>query len=214
MKKLISFDLDQTLVATIRAHYEAFKLAFKSKNIKVNFKQMAPLLDGRHSNEIIISVSSNLNKKEVQEIRELHHKFLNKTSKYAHPIEGALKTLKILKRNFKLALLTNCGTEEERILLKSAKISKKIFDVAILADQVEHPKPWPDEIFKAEKIVHVKSDVHVGDSIYDVIAAKKAGVISVGVLTGYNSSKLLKCKPDFIIKDVTYLPKLLSKIKF
>lgn len=216
--KLVSFDLDQTLVATIKAHTIAFKWAFKKKGFNIDKIDIHSFIDGRHSHDVITSIGKKIHKKfsldEIAEIRELHHFFLKKVKRYVRPIDGVYAVLKKLKKKYELALLTNCGIEEATILLNSAKINKKIFDVIVLADQVRHPKPWPDEIFKAEKIAHVQSDVHVGDSVYDVIAAKKAKAISVAVLTGQTKKeKIKKYHPDFIIKSIEYLPRLLEKEK-
>jgi len=216
MKRLISFDLDQTLVITTKAHSLSFKYAFKKMGMDVKEKAIWPLIDGRHSHEVILSIAKKikkrLNEEQIKEIRELHHHFLRKTKKYAKPMPGAKKTLDKLKKDYDLALLTNCGKEEASFLLDASKLNKKIFDVIILADQVKHPKPWPDEIFKAEKILHIKSDIHVGDSVYDMIAAKKAKAISIAVLSGQSTKKQLqKLKPDFIIKKITELPEVIKK---
>jgi len=215
-KKLISFDLDQTLVATIKAHTLAFKMAFKQKGMNIDKVNIKSFIDGRHSHDVITSIGKKTHQRfdlsEVEEIRQLHHIFLRKTVKFAKPIDGVCSVLKKLKKNYELALVTNCAVEESDVLLKSAKIDKKIFNVIVLANQVKRPKPWPDEIFKAEKILHVRSDIHVGDSIYDVIAAKRAGAIGIAVLTGQTKrNQLEKYHPDFIIKSIEYLPDLLKK---
>jgi len=216
-KKLISFDLDQTLVETTRAHSSAFRYAFQKKGIKVNEKVIWPFIDGRYSEEVILSIAKKikikLNEEQVTTIKKLHHFFLRKTHKYAKPISGAEKTLKELKKRYDLALLTNCAKEEAYFLIKASKIPKKFFDIIVLADQVKHPKPFPDGILKAEHLLHVKSDIHVGDSIYDVLAAKRAKAISIAVLTGQASrSKLKKYKPDYIINSVADLSNLMKKI--
>lgn len=211
-KGLISFDLDQTLVNTTKAHAIAFKKAFEQQGIKIKIKNVSKLIDGRHSYDVIKTLKPNLKKQIIKKIRRAHHYFLKKAIKYAKPIKGALRTLNVLKKNYKLALVTNCSSEESLILLKAAKIPKRIFDTIVLAENIR-PKPWPDEIIKAEQVLHAKLDVHVGDSIYDIVAAKKAKAISIAVLTGQSPKKvLLKYKPDFIIKDVTHLPKVLSTL--
>lgn len=213
MKKLISFDLDQTLVNSIEAHVLAFQLAFKELGYKIKTKKIKPFIDGRPSSEVIKTMIRNLDEKQIEKIRELHHKFLHKTMKYAKSIPQALKTLKKLKINYKLVIVTNCTKEEANLMLKASKLPRKLFDFIILAEKIK-PKPWPDEIFKAEKLEHSKSDIHVGDSIYDILAAKKARVINISVLTGQASRKKLeKYTPDFIIKSVAYLPKILEKIE-
>jgi HAD superfamily hydrolase (TIGR01549 family) len=211
-KPLISFDLDQTLVKSTKAHSLSFAQAFIKEGIKVNEQSIRKFIDGRHSTEVIISIKPKLGEEKIKNIRKWHKLFLKKTIKFAKPIPRALQTLKFLKKDFQIALVTNCSKQEVTLLMKAAKIPKSTFDIIIRADEVKHPKPWPDEIFKAEKIAKVKSDIHVGDSIYDIIAAKKAKAKSISVLTGQTPRKeLSKYHPDYIIKSVAELPTLLIK---
>ena len=80
------------------------------------------------------------------------------------------------------------------------------FDLIIGNDDVVKPKPWPDEIVKAGHLLRVKPEFMVGDSIYDVIAAHKAKVKAIAVLTGhYTKEELEKEKPFKIIKNLKEL---------
>ncbi len=212
-RPLISFDLDQTLVKSTKAHSLSFAQAFGKEGIKINEKSIRKFIDGRHSTEVIISIRPKLEEERIKNIRKWHKLFLRKTIRFAKPIPGVLQTLKSLKKDFQIALVTNCSKQEVNLLMKAAKISQSTFDIIIRADEVKHPKPWPDEIFKAEKIAEVKSDIHVGDSVYDIIAAKRARAKSISVLTGQTSrKKLLRYHPDYILRSVVELPKLLKSI--
>jgi HAD superfamily hydrolase (TIGR01549 family) len=211
---LICFDLDQTLIETKRAHLEAFNLGFKKMGFSgISLKKLKPLLDGRHAGEVLRTLLPNVPEEKIRILRELHHNYIKKTAKYVKPIKNVIKTLKILKKEYKIALVTNCTHKELNPLLKHSKINRKLFDVIIGHDDVKRTKPYPDEIFKAEKLLHIEANYHVGDSIYDIIAAKRAKVKSIAVLTGVSGkNKLKKYKPDYIIKDINYLPKLLRNI--
>ncbi|MFH1308580.1 MAG: HAD family hydrolase [Patescibacteria group bacterium] len=212
MRKLISFDLDQTLVETTKAHTLAFQMSFKKFGLKTSYNKISKLIDGRHSTEVILGLFPKLNKKQVLEIRNLHHKFLKKTVKYAKPIPGALKVLTALKKKYKLAIVTNCAKEEAFVLLKASKIPKKLFTTIVLYTPDLRPKPFPDEILRAEKLARANADYHIGDSIYDVIAGKKARAITIAVLSGAATrKKFAKYKPHHIIKSIKELPKLLNK---
>ncbi|UCD20862.1 MAG: HAD family hydrolase [archaeon] len=215
MKRLISFDLDQTLVDTISSHMASYLEVLKKNNLKVPHKsKLRKLIDGRHGRDLINALYPNLSKKLREKIRIERKPILKKHSNLMRPIPGAKKTLFILKRNYKLALITNAAKNEVNLFLKKSKIPKKIFDFILLGDQLKKPKPFPDGIIKVEHLLHVKSDIHVGDSTYDIISAKKAKAISVGVLTGQVSKRGLKrAGADFIIKSVADLSKLLSKNK-
>lgn len=53
----------------------------------------------------------------------------------------------------------------------------------------------------------------VGDLITDIQAAKRAKIKSIGVLSGHSIREELEYhNPDFIIPDITYIPKILKKL--
>ena len=53
----------------------------------------------------------------------------------------------------------------------------------------------------------------VGDLITDIQAAQRAKIKSIGVLSGHSIREELEIyHPDFIIPDITYIPKILEKI--
>ena len=53
----------------------------------------------------------------------------------------------------------------------------------------------------------------VGDLITDIQAAKRAKIKSIGVLSGHSvRGELEYHNPDFILPDITYIPKMLPKI--
>ncbi|MEM2018025.1 MAG: HAD-IA family hydrolase [Candidatus Pacearchaeota archaeon] len=214
-QKLITFDLDQTLVKTTKAHALAFKQAFQKHDINIRLQDIEKLIDGRHSYEIVKALRPKLKKSIVEKIVRDQHKFLKKTVEFVKPIEKAYETLKFLKRKYKLALVTNSSKAQAKLLLKAAKIPVKVFDFIVCAEQSKNlkPKPWPDEIFKAKKLANVSSDIHVGDSVYDVIAAKRAKAIAIAVLTGKaKKAELKKQGADCILKNIALLPRCLSKI--
>jgi len=213
MKKLISFDLDQTLVDTIKSHLKSYLEVFKKNKLKIPSKnRLKTLIDGRHGREVLSSLYPHLSKAKKEKIRLERRIILKKYANLMKSVPGANKALNLLKKKYELALITNAAKNEVNLFLKKSKINLKIFDCILMGDRMKHPKPFPDGIIRTEHILHVHSDIHVGDSIYDVLAAKRAKAISIAVLTGQCSRKQLsRYRPDFIIKSVAYLPKLLSK---
>ena len=212
-KQLISFDLDQTLVDTIQSHMESYLEVFKNNGLKVPSREkLKPLIDGRHGRMLINRLYPHLSREKAEKLRIERKPILRKYAYLMSPIPGAHRTLKLLKKRYKLAIITNAAKNEIDLFLKKSKINPKIFDLIVIARK--HPKPLPDGIIKAEHLFHAKSDIHVGDSIFDVVAAKKAKAISVAVLTGQATRKTLeKHKPDYIINSVADLPGLLKKIE-
>lgn len=214
-KELICFDLDNTLIYSNKVHVIAFEMAFAKNGLrKVSRKKIESLLNGMHAHDVIKKLFPRLDENKVNAIARSHRDFVSFSGKYVRRIGNVTKTLRIIKRHYKIALVSNCVHKEINILLRNAKISRELFDYIIGKEDVRHSKPYPDEIFKAEHLARMNADFMIGDSIYDIIAARKARVRVVSVLTGIAKRKEIKrYKPDFILNNVNELPMLLSKIK-
>ena len=209
--KLICFDMDDTILDSNRAHIEAYNLAFQKNNLPIISGKRLKALFGIVGEELIKRLFPKLNSKKIKMISNDHIYFLiNKTKKYLKPFKDTRMTLRKLKKKYKLALLSNCTHREIIASLEAAKVDKNIFDIIVGDDDVKHGKPYPDEILKAKKLLHMKAAYMIGDSIYDVMAGKKAGVRTIAVLTGNHSrSEIKKYKPDYIMKNLSGINKIL-----
>lgn len=209
---LITFDLDETLVHAKKCHWYAFNDAFKKFGLKkVKYKKILPLLNGRHAHQVAKELYPKLSEDKIDLIVKEHHILIAlKYGKYARKIKGVIPTIKKLKKKYKIGLVSNCSHKEINGLLNGAKMSKKLFDVIVGKDDVKRSKPYPNELFKAEKLMHTNVKYHIGDSPYDIIAARRAGIKAIAVLTGVNSRKVLnREKPYKIINSVADLPKVI-----
>tara|TARA_Y100000310_G_scaffold223376_1_gene225217 strand:- start:2065 stop:2709 length:645 start_codon:yes stop_codon:yes gene_type:complete len=211
-KRLICFDLDNTLIHSDKAHIAAYHLAFKKNGLKKVNERLLKKKFGRVGKLIVRELFPSLSNTKINKVIKDHHYFLiKKTYKFAKPIAGAKNVLKQLRKNFKLAIVTNCSSETLKVLMKSTDIKKEWFSVVIGHDNVLHPKPAPDEILKAEKLLHLDADFMVGDTPFDIIAGKKSKTKVISVLTGNHSRAMLqKKKPFKIIKSVKDLLKVIQ----
>jgi len=211
-KKLICFDLDDTLVHADKAHLMAYTYALKKHKIKsVTQKQILQKF-GISAKVLLKQLLPNTPIKTINSIVKEHDKKLYYfAKKYTCAIKGVRTALKKLSKKYELAIVTNCNHSTIKKTLKAAKINASLFDAIVGNDDVKHPKPAPDEIYKAEKLLHLKADYMVGDTTYDIMAAKKAKVKSIAVLTGHHSRNTLKKqKPYKILKSIKDLPKFLE----
>lgn len=87
------------------------------------------------------------------------------------------------------------------------------FDVVVGGDEVENPKPDPEALLRAIKLLGTMKQevVYVGDSIVDVKTAKFANVDFVAVTTGTTKNDLFLQYPHIAIIDS--LSDLLNIIK-
>jgi len=213
--EVICFDMDNTLIHSDKCHIEAYNKAFVKNGIdKLKSGKIKKALVGETHLQVIKSLFPHMKGRMVLKIRKDHNYFLRKkTYKYAKKIDGVAEALKKLEKKYELSLISNCTKKEIFALLKGAGIDKNLFDAMVGIDDVAHGKPYPDEMIKTERLLHQNVKYMVGDSIHDILIGKRMGVITIGVLTGNTSkNKLLKYRPDYILKSVKYLPKLIEKL--
>ena len=134
---------------------------------------------------------------------------------FAYPgvIDG-LKTLKAL--GFGLALVTNKPSEFIRPILDKLKFfdnqGGEIFDIILGGDALPQKKPDPAPLKHVCNQLHAKLSncVMVGDSKNDILAAKNAGMNSIGVVYGYNYGESIEnYKPDVICQSFEHIISIL-----
>ena len=203
-KKLICFDMDNTIVRSDRAHVYAFNRALVDYGFdKLTFMSVAKHF-GKPKNETIEAISGVKDRKMIEKINERHNKYLySDTKRYVRKIPGVERVLKKIKKDYYIVVLSNCGHKNIETILKAAGYNLDFFDLLVGRDDVKKSKPYPDEILKAEKLFHMDAKYMVGDSIYDVMAGKKAKVKTIAVLSGHYSKEVLeKEKPFKIVKNL------------
>lgn len=209
---MLCFDLDNTLVDSYDVHVFAFQKAFKKRKLmKVSDAFVRKFLS-MMADELIKKIYPELSEEEVREVIEDHNRYVVKYAKrFVKPLPTVKESLKKLKKNYKIGIISNSSHKEIIATLKAANISVKTFDVIIGNDEVEHGKPCPDEILKAEKLVHQHAEYMIGDSPYDVLAGKRAGCKTIAVLTGEFNRKSLKTeKPDYIVQNLKQTVKVIT----
>ncbi|MBT3394976.1 HAD family hydrolase [archaeon] len=211
---IICFDLDGTLIDTEDWIINSLKEAYKNNNKKIPTKKQI-LANWGNISTVIIRKSSQekLTKKEVENIRVEFYRIRDQSISKVKPFKNTKRVLNQLSKKYKIALVSNNNHKELLKLLKATKIDKKIFKTIIGDDEVKRAKPFPDEIYTAEKRLGKKVKFMIGDSIQDIKTAKAAKVKSIVIKTGPKETwKNLK-KADFIIKDIKEIPKLIKEAK-
>lgn len=135
------------------------------------------------------------------------------SAKSVHAFPGAREVLAELRaRSMKLAVLTNSGRKASSRILERSSLSG-LFDFVLTRDDVDAMKPSPEGVTKAVSMFALPKDrvVYVGDSPYDIMAAKAAGLKVVSVATGnYTVEKLRSEGADEVVGSLAELPRMLS----
>ena len=129
------------------------------------------------------------------------------------PMPGVADTLIYLnERGFGRAVASSSPKERIKMILKRFYL-EKYFDVIVGRDDVEKGKPSPDLVIEAAKRLGLPSAncFYVGDSVYDVIAGKRAGSRTVLFINRPINMTSLDAEPDHIIYALYDLRRIVSK---
>lgn len=140
---------------------------------------------------------------------DLYKHFLNETiangtAPIAYP--DASNVLNYIKsKGIRTAVLSSHPTEN---LLKEAE-SYKIIDMFDIILSSSSNKIQGLKDICSQLNIDIKNVLFIGDTIYDIRSAKKAGVISAGICTGYHAKERLENeKPDFLFTSLSDLKSL------
>lgn len=131
----------------------------------------------------------NFTKKEFKKIKFFYNKFsIYYSNKFKLKIKSHyIDVLKKLKKNkIKICIFTSKSKNRTLRIIKNSKFK---FDYVVTADDILYGKPNPhgiNIILKKFKISKKKS-IYIGDTMYDLLAAKKAGVDYLHASWGYGN---------------------------
>lgn len=163
-----------------------------------------------------VEVTEELHEKVWEWFRqELRQTYTNSPPRPLPGVEEALATLR--GRGIKVALTTGFSREIADLIFASMGWQKgKTFDASSCGDEVESGRPAPDmiETVMAElNIDDTAAVISLGDTSADVQSALRAGVTSVGVLTGHLTRENLEAEgAHLVLESVADLPDVVADL--
>ena len=203
MIKAVIFDLDGTLLYTLEDLKNSTNFALKQFDFPQRSLDEIRIFVGNGVRKLIErAVPKNSTMQTVEQVLTI---FKNDYQKNMYnctkPFDCIIKLLTELKKqNIKTAIVSNKFDEAVKEL--SNKYFANLIDVAIGQSNNISPKPSPDGVLQAIKILNVdiKNCIYVGDSDIDVKTAHNAGLQCIGVTWGYRNTELLKNSgADFVV---------------
>lgn len=207
----IIFDLDGTLADTIPLTIYALKKAVLELSGKEYSDDEILNEFGPVDTEIIKKL---LDYKQDDIAPDVYIKrFEESFSDFVKPIEGIGALLESIKSNgIKLGLFTGRSRRATEIVLEKLGIREK-FDILLTGDDTTRPKPDPEGIEKALKLLSAdkRSSLYVGDFDVDILASRAAGVRSALALwASSGDERLNELKPDYSLKTPGELIDIIS----
>ncbi|WP_270730859.1 HAD family hydrolase [Shimia sp. Alg240-R146] len=110
-------------------------------------------------------------------------------------------------KGLKLGVMTNDSAYSAKAQLQSAGVTD-LFDFIAGFDSGYGAKPDPDPLlaFADQQALAPERVVMVGDSTHDLIAGRRAGMQTVGVLTGMAPKNELAPYADVVLPDIGHIP--------
>ena len=190
------FDIDGTLIDSNDFHAKAWSKAFAVHGKQVSFAQVRPHI-GKGSDQILPMF---LKEEEVKSLGEAISKSRERIFKreYLSQIRPFPKVRELFKKiresGAHIALASSAKAEEVEAYKTIAQIGDLI-EKTTSSDDAKESKPEPDIFHSAMSLLgnpHQGSVLVVGDTPYDAVAARKAKLRVIGVLSGGFSEAELK----------------------
>jgi HAD superfamily hydrolase (TIGR01549 family) len=182
------FDLDGTLIDSVYQHVLAWREALEDGGIHLavwRIHRQIGMSGGLFVNALARETGRALSPEEAERIHQRHGEAFKRYASQVRPLPGAAELLSYLtKANVPWAIATSGRFESARLSLHMLGVGDDI--PLITRDMVRHAKPDPDLFLAAaEKLgVEISDSVVVGDSIWDLLAARRARALGVGLLSG------------------------------
>ena len=182
------FDLDGTLVDTVYTHVLAWQFALGEVGVVVDGYRLH-----RHvgsSGALIVRYAQRqagreLSAAEVETVYRRHEELFRQILPCPRPLPGAIEAFRVLRKvNIPCAIATASYRPLIDPSLEAICVGPET--IVVEGKHTLRGKPEPDLFLASREQLGTRAEdcIVIGDSIWDHIGARRAGMISIGVLTG------------------------------
>jgi HAD superfamily hydrolase (TIGR01509 family) len=212
------FDLDGTLVDSVYQHVLAWREALDEEGIELSvwrIHRKIGMSGGLFTNMLLRETGLEIEEVRIERLRRLHAEAYKRRSGQVRPLPGARELLTYLTNSrIAWAIATSGRMETAGPVLETLGVDPSRVPV-ITRDKVKYAKPDPDLFLAAAEAlqVRVESACVVGDSIWDMLAARRAGALGVGLLSGgYGRDELERSSAYRVYEDPADLLKHIDEV--
>lgn len=216
MRALI-FDLDGTLVDTVYAHVFAWQRAFAEGGLAIDgwrIHRRIGMSGGLFARAAARELGREIDAAQADTLQRRHGELFREFLPERRPLPGAVDLLKKLRTAGILFGIATSGCRPEIDLsLEALGIGNET--VVIERRHVARAKPEPDLFLGCQHQLGVAAaDCYViGDAVWDLLAARRAGMLSVGLLSGgYGEDELVSAGAFRIYRDPAELHRSLDEL--
>ncbi|WP_376792453.1 HAD family hydrolase [Thermoflexus sp.] len=211
------FDLDGTLVDSVYQHVLAWREALEAVGISLSvwrIHRRIGMSGGLLLRALLRETGREVTVEEAAYIQQRHAEAFARMLPQVRPLPGARELLQALTAaGVPWAIATSGRREVAQPILRLLDLDHEI--TLVTRDEVQYAKPDPDLFLTAaERLgVPIQSCVVVGDSVWDMLAARRAGALGVGLLSGgYGREELERAGAYRVYEDPADLLRHLDEV--
>jgi HAD superfamily hydrolase (TIGR01509 family) len=211
------FDLDGTLVDSVYQHVLAWHEALHVSGMELSvwrIHRRIGMSGGLFARALLRETGRELDDALRERLQELHAKAYRRRIEQVRPLPGARELLKRLTElDCPWAIATSGRIESAGPTLTLLDVPKNV--PVVTRDQVAHAKPNPDLFIEAARRLGVDAidAVVIGDSVWDLLAARRARMLGVGLLSGgYGKEELERAGAYRVYEEPAELLRHLDEI--
>ena len=211
------FDLDGTLVDTVYVHVFAWQRALAEAGMPIDgwrIHRRIGMSGGLFARAVAREVGRPLAPDETKAIQERHGQLYRELLPERRPLPGAVQLLQELRElELPHGIATSGRRPEIDASIEALEVPAET--VVVARGDVQRAKPEPDLFVTcAERIGVVASECYVvGDAVWDLLAARRAGMLSIGLLSGgYGEDELTRAGAFRVYRDAEDLRESLDEL--
>ena len=215
--RCLIFDLDGTLVDTVYAHVFAWQQALTEAGMPIDgwrVHRKIGMSGGLFTRAVAREIGRELDPAQAHALQDRHGQIFRDLLPEPRPLPGAVELLARLQAlGVPFGIATSGRRPEINVSLAQLRIPDHT--VVIERGDVMRAKPEPDLFLACQERlgVDVRDCFVVGDAVWDLLAARRAGMLSVGVLTGgYGEEELIRAGAYRVYRDARELDESLDEL--
>ena len=204
------FDLDGTLVDTVYPHVVAWQQALDEAGIGIDgwrLHRRMGMSGGLFTRAVAREIGRQLSAEEQERLQRRHGELYLELLPVRRPLPGARELLRALHEgNVPFGIATSGLHPEIDASLEVLGVTADV--IVIDRGDVLHAKPEPDLFLACQERMGVRHEdcYVVGDAVWDLLAARRAGMLSVGLLSGgYGVDELIQAGAFRVYRDTQEL---------
>ena len=200
------FDLDGTLIDSVYQHVLAWREALETVGLELSvwrIHRRIGMSGGLFLNALARETGRQLTAADIARVQQTHAAAFVRQVARVRPLPGARELLAYLTRaGVPWAIATSGRRESAQPMIEMLGVAPEV--PVVTRDQVEHAKPDPDLFLAAAQRlgVAIETSIVVGDSVWDLLAARRARALGVGLLSGgYGQEELERAGAYRVYED-------------